>query len=153
MQMTPVKAEQPSNSVESILTFNLTAISQACDAFFLQGEQTDSIALTVMSSRVCEFFPASLQKGDTDGSISFFLVFITLPINAAAFPKRPCCTCHAFSSPLLLLIFLFETYGETCVGAGTVSCATAKVKGSSETQGIDLRPVKLIKRRGGSLKC
>lgn len=100
MRMTPVKAEQPGNSLGSILTFNLTAISKACDAFFLQGEQTNSIALTVLCSRVCEFFPASLQKGDTDGSISFFLVFITLPINVASFPKHSCCTCRGFSTPL-----------------------------------------------------
>lgn len=51
-----------------------------------------------------------------------------------------------FRSYLLLLILLFEAYGETCVGAGTVSCATAKRKGSSEVKGIDLRPVKLSKR-------
>lgn len=38
MWMTPVKAEEPDNSAESILTFNLTAISQALDAYFLQGE-------------------------------------------------------------------------------------------------------------------
>lgn len=95
--MTP---EQTGNSVERILTFNLTAISQACDAFFLQGEQTDFIALTVLSSRVCEFFPVSLQKGDMGGSVSFLLVFIASPINAASFPERLCCTCHAFSSPL-----------------------------------------------------
>lgn len=98
--MTPAKAEQPGNSIESILTFNLAVISQAFDAFFLRGEQTDSIALTVLSSRVCKFFPASLQKADTDGSVSFFLVSITLPINAASFPKHPCCTCHAFSAPI-----------------------------------------------------
>lgn len=100
MSMISVKAKQPGNSVESILTFNLTAVSQACDAFFLQGEQTDFIALTVLSSRVCEFFPASLQKGDMDGRVSFFLVFITSPINAASFPEHPFCTCHAFSGPL-----------------------------------------------------
>lgn len=99
MWMTSVKAEQPGNSVESILTFNSAAVSQAFDVFFLQGEQTDFIALTVLS-RVCEFFPASLQKGDTDGSISFFLVFITLPINAAFFPKHSCCTCHVFYTTL-----------------------------------------------------
>lgn len=100
MWMTSVKAEQPGNSVESILTFNLAAISQAFDAFFLKGEQMDSIALAVLSSRVCEFFPASLQKVDTDGSTSFFLVSITLPINAASFQKHPCCICHAFSAPI-----------------------------------------------------
>lgn len=57
-----------------------------------------------------------------------------------------------FCSFLLLLIFLLETYGETCVGAGTISCATAKVKGSSETWGVDLRPVKRIQRLAGSLR-
>lgn len=57
-----------------------------------------------------------------------------------------------FCSPFLLLISLLETYGETCVSAGTVSCATAKVKGSSETWGIDLGPVKVINRPEGSLK-
>lgn len=100
MWASPVKAEQPGNSAESILTFNLAATFQVFDAFFLQGEQTDSIALTVLSGRVCDFFPASLQKGDTDGDISFFLIFITLPVSATSFPKCPCCTCHVFSAPI-----------------------------------------------------
>lgn len=134
MWIIPVKAEQPGNSVESILTFDLTAISQAFDAFFLQEEQTDFAALTVLSSRVCEFFPASLQKGDTDGSISFFPCLHHLANKCSFLSKASLLHMSCFfRSPLLLLIFLFETYGETCVGAGTVSCTTAKVKGSSET--------------------
>lgn len=130
MWMTPVKAEQPGNSVESILTFNSAAVSQAFDVFFLQGEQTDFIALTVLS-RVCEFFPASLQKGDTDGSISFFLVFITLPINAA-FQSIPVAHVMFFTLPSPFInVSVRDIWGGMCLCRHSFLC-TANVKATLE---------------------
>lgn len=137
--MTPAKAGQPGNSVESILTFNLAAISQAFDAFFLRGEQTVSIALTVLSSRVCQFF-SSFPSESRYRWQRFFYPCLHHLANKCSFLSKASLlhiSCF-FRSHLFLLIFLFEAYGETCVGAGTVSCTTAKCKGSSEVKGMIL---------------